>query len=437
MTALPIWWLPAPRLDAARLLAAAGGEVACALDGARGEWAIGMGAAQHSAAFDLTALAREIAAQPLHPLGAAADHGALGMGAGVFDSARPGGGVWGEAPAARWVLPRVTFMRRAKQLLCAVAGAGDEARAMQHRDAAFNQLAQLARTAEQGHALPQAAAPLQVEWGEAADAFCARVAAAVSAIRRGEMQKVVLARACRVRCAEPIHPGLLLRRMGAAEPDSFLFAMPLPQPGAVLVGASPERLVRVCGGQVQAEALAGSAARAATPKADAAAALALRESKKDWAEHDWVRLFVARALSGAVHASHNLLDAQPGILSTARIHHLHTPFRARRRANFGLPELAARLHPSPAIAGVPTAAALHWLRENEPLARGAYAGPVGWLGRDGEGALAVSLRCAHVQGRVATVFAGAGIVADSDPRAEFEETQLKMRVMLDALGAPA
>ena len=437
MTALPIWWLPAPRLDAARLLAAAGGEVACALDGARGEWAIGMGAAQHSAAFDLTALAREIAAQPLHPLGVAADHGALWMGAGVFDSARPGGGVWGEAPAARWVLPRVTFMRRAKQLLCAVAGAGDEARAMQHRDASFNQLAQLARTAEQGHALPQAAAPLQVEWGEAADAFCARVAAAVSAIRRGEMQKVVLARACRVRCAEPIHPGLLLRRMGAAEPDSFLFAMPLPQPGAVLVGASPERLVRVCGGQVQAEALAGSAARAATPKADAAAALALRESKKDWAEHDWVRLFVARALSGAVHASHNLLDAQPGILSTARIHHLHTPFRARRRANFGLPELAARLHPSPAIAGVPTAAALHWLRENEPLARGAYAGPVGWLGRDGEGALAVSLRCAHVQGRVATVFAGAGIVADSDPRAEFEETQLKMRVMLDALGAPA
>ena len=437
MTALPIWWLPAPRLDAARLLAAAGGEVACALDGARGEWAIGMGAAQHSTAFDLTALAREIAAQPLHPLGAAADHGALWMGAGVFDSARPGGGVWGEAPAARWVLPRVTFMRRAKRLLCAVAGAGDEARAMQHRDAAFNQLAQLARTAEQGHALPQAAAPPQVEWGEAADAFCARVAAAVSAIRRGEMQKVVLARACRVRCAEPIHPGLLLRRMGAAEPDSFLFAMPLPQPGAVLVGASPERLVRVCGGQVQAEALAGSAARAATPKADAAAALALRESKKDWAEHDWVRLFVARALSGAVHASHNLLDAQPGILSTARIHHLHTPFRARRRANFGLPELAARLHPSPAIAGVPTNAALHWLRENEPLARGAYAGPVGWLGRDGEGALAVSLRCAHVQGRVATVFAGAGIVADSDPRAEFEETQLKMRVMLDALGAPA
>lgn len=437
MTALPIWWLPAPRLDAARLLAAAGGEVACALDGARGEWAIGIGAAQHSTAFDLAALAREIAAQPLHPLGAAADHGALWMGAGVFDSARPGGGVWGEAPTARWVLPRVTFMRRAKQLLCAVAGAGDEARAMQHRDAALNQLAQLARTAEHGHALPQVAAPPQVEWGEAADAFCARVAAAVSAIRRGEMQKVVLARACRVRCAEPIHPGLLLRRMGAAEPDSFLFAMPLPQPGAVLVGASPERLVRVCGGQVQAEALAGSAARAATPKADAAAALALRESKKDWAEHDWVRLFVARALSGAVHASHNLLDAQPGILSTARIHHLHTPFRARRRANFGLPELAARLHPSPAIAGVPTNAALHWLRENEPLARGAYAGPVGWLGRDGEGALAVSLRCAHVQGRVATVFAGAGIVADSNPRAEFEETQLKMRVMLDALGAPA
>lgn len=435
MTPLPVWWLPAPHLDAAQLLAAAGGEVACALDGARGEWAIGMGAAQQSAAFDLAALAQEIAVQPLRPQGAAA-HGALWMGAGVFDSARPGGGVWGAAPAARWIVPRVTFTRRANRILCAVAGASDEGRAMQLRDAALQQLAQLARAAGHGHALPQAPAP-QVQWGESADAFCARVAAAVAAIQRGEMQKVVLARACRVRCAEPIHPGRLLRRMGAAEPDAFLFAMPLPQEGAVLVGASPERLVRVCGGEVQAEALAGSAARAATPQADAAAAQALRESKKNWAEHDWVRLFVARALTGAVHASHNLLAAQPRILSTARIHHLHTPFRVRRRDSFGLPELAARLHPSPAIAGVPTGAALHWLRENEPLARGAYAGPVGWLGRDGEGALAVSLRCAHVRGRVATVFAGAGIVADSDPRAEFEETQLKMRVMLDALGAPA
>jgi len=436
VTPLPIWWLPAPHLDASALLAAAGGEVAFALDGARGEWTLGMGAARLSAAFDLSALAQEIAAQPLRPLGAAAAHGALWMGAGVFDSARPGGGVWGEAPAARWVLPRVTFVRRAEQIFCAVAGAEDEARAMQLRDSALNQLAQLTRAANHGEALPQRPAP-QVEWGESADAFCARVAAAVSAIARGEMQKVVLARACRVRCAETIDPGLLLRRMGAAEPDAFLFAMPLPQAGAVLVGASPERLVRVCGGEVQAEALAGSAARASTPQADAAAAQALRESKKDWAEHDWVRRFVARALSGAVHASHNLLAAQPGILSTARIHHLHTPFRARRRDNFGLPQLAARLHPSPAIAGVPTQAALHWLRENEPLARGAYAGPVGWLGRDGEGALAVSLRCAHVQGRVATVFAGAGIVADSNPRAEFEETQLKMRVMLDALDAPA
>ena len=179
-----------------------------------------------------------------------------------------------------------------------------------------------------------------------------------------------------------------------------------------------------------ADAVAGSAARASSPECDAARAAGLIDSKKDQEEHAWARDAICEALSGRV--TELRVPEAPRVLSTGGLHHLHTPFRGRRSEGSVL-ELAAAMQPTPAVGGAPTVAALRWLREREPLARGCYAGPFGWVGLDGEGALAVALRSALLRGNEAFVFAGAGIVEGSDPEAELDETRLKMRTVMDAL----
>ena len=126
--------------------------------------------------------------------------------------------------------------------------------------------------------------------------------------------------------------------------------------------------------------------------------------------------------------------AEPTLLTVSNVHHLYTPLRARLRAGRGLLDLVARLHPTPAVGGMPRDAALRFLRAHEALDRGWYAGPIGWLGRDGDGEFAVALRSALVDGGEASLFAGCGVMADSDPAEEYAESALKLRAMEAALG---
>ena len=117
--------------------------------------------------------------------------------------------------------------------------------------------------------------------------------------------------------------------------------------------------------------------------------------------------------------------------------HLHTPFEARLRQPRHVLELAARLHPTPAVGGTPTGIAREWIRTHEPTPRGWYAAPVGWFDLEGNGELAVALRSGVIAGNRAHLWAGAGIVAGSDPDRELAETDVKLRAMLGALGVPA
>jgi Isochorismate synthase len=127
----------------------------------------------------------------------------------------------------------------------------------------------------------------------------------------------------------------------------------------------------------------------------------------------------------------------PAILTLPHVQHLITPIRGRLRQEAGLLALAGRLHPTPAVGGAPRDAALALLAAHEGFERGWYAGPIGWLGADGDGELMVALRCGLVTGAEATLFAGCGIVADSDPATEWEESRLKLRTMTAALGGGA
>lgn len=256
------------------------------------------------------------------------------------------------------------------------------------------------------------------------------IRAAVERIRQGEMRKVVLARTIQVEAARELNPRLLAHRLRAVDPEAYTFAAPTDE--GVLVGASPELLVSRRGLDVRSNPLAGSAPRSGDPDEDRANADELAGSAKDREEHAIVVGAVAETLGG--FCAELAWDPEPVLRETPNVWHLSTRFRGtlKEPAPTAL-DLVAALHPTPAVAGTPREAALGAIAELEPFDRGRYAGPVGWVDADGDGEWAIALRCAELRGDHAVLYAGAGIVADSDPGREFEETQRKFLAFLDAL----
>jgi isochorismate synthase len=257
------------------------------------------------------------------------------------------------------------------------------------------------------------------------------VASAVARIREGSLRKVVLARTLRVEAGRRLDPGLLLRRLRAVEPDCYTFAVDVGD-DRTLVGASPELLVSRFGREVRANPLAGSAPRAGDPDDDRANARELGSSAKNRQEHSIVVEAVFRALQPLCEDLR--YDVDPTLLATANVWHLSTRFRGTLKdpSTTSL-DLVAALHPTPAVCGDPTRDAMQLVRELEPVARGHYAGAVGWMDANGDGVWALALRCAELHGETARLFAGAGIVADSEPARELDETERKFRAFLDSL----
>jgi isochorismate synthase len=253
---------------------------------------------------------------------------------------------------------------------------------------------------------------------------------AVAAIHDDELQKVVLARAVQAAVPDVIDPIALLDHLRSAHRDGYLFGIWRGE--RAFVGASPERLVRLDHGMVDASSLAGSAPRGATPSEDAALAANLLSSAKERAEHAMVRGALVEALG--MMCDEITADEEPSLLALPHVQHLHTAVRARLLAGHSLLDLAGALHPTPAVGGTPREAALAFIREHEQLDRGWYAAPIGWIGRDA-GELAVALRSTLVHGAEATLFAGCGIVAGSDPARELSESRVKLQPMQLALAA--
>jgi isochorismate synthase len=266
------------------------------------------------------------------------------------------------------------------------------------------------------------------------DDYASAVERATDRIRAGGLRKVVLARSLLVDADRALDAKQLLWRLRAVDPDCYAFATPADAgaAGAILVGATPELLVRKRGRVVEATPLAGSSQRFGDPGRDRASADLLFRSEKDREEHAMVVEDVARVLgSFCDHLEH---PHEPELLGTANVWHLATPFRGKlHRPSTPVLELVAALHPTPAVCGTPRETAREALGELESIDRGAYAGPVGWVDANGDGEWAIALRCAEITGKTARLFAGAGIVADSVPEAEVDETERKFRALLDAL----
>ncbi|MGH8866893.1 MAG: isochorismate synthase [Actinomycetes bacterium] len=238
------------------------------------------------------------------------------------------------------------------------------------------------------------------------------------------LAKVVLAMDLLVTADEPLDPRFLLERLAERYPGCWTFAVD------GLVGATPELLVRRLGSRVTSSVLAGTARREYDPGGEAAVADRLLHSSKDLAEHE----YAVRSLADALAPFCADLDVpQPRILQLANVLHLATDVTGHLTGDPGSMELAASVHPTAAVGGTPTDSALDVIDELERMDRGRYAGPVGWTDSRGDGEWAIALRCAQLDGSQARLFAGCGIVADSDPDAEVAEAQAKFVPMRDAL----
>lgn len=249
------------------------------------------------------------------------------------------------------------------------------------------------------------------------------------AVGRGRIDKVVLARRVVFRADADLDVVAALRHLARTAPESTVFAF--VRDGTTFFGATPERLVRTLGRSFETVAIAGSAARGVDGAEDARLATALLASEKDREEHAVV-VDMLRSSLGPIVETLNVAET-PAILPLRHVQHLVTPVTGTTRDEVGLLALAQRLHPTPAVGGAPRDIALALIDEHEGFDRGWYAGPIGWLGADGDGELMVALRCGLVTGTRATLFAGCGIVADSDPAQEWEESRLKFRTMIAAL----
>ncbi|WP_010541509.1 isochorismate synthase [Dietzia alimentaria] len=267
----------------------------------------------------------------------------------------------------------------------------------------------------------------------------ARVASAVAGVRAGELEKVVLARAVRLAADEPIDPHAVCAALIDASPSADGYLVDLsPAGGAyagrVLVGSSPELLVRRRGDVVECHPLAGSAPRSADPATDQAAGRALRASGKDAAEHAFVVDSLAAALDPLCRELE--IPEHPSLTSTREMWHLGTRIRGRiADPRTTALDLALAVHPTPAVCGTPTEKARRVIAGLEG-GRGFYAGAVGWADSDGDGDWMVTIRCAEIDAdrAGATAWAGGGLVADSDPDDEVAETGAKLRTVLRAFG---
>ncbi|WP_194205405.1 isochorismate synthase EntC [Superficieibacter sp. 1612_C1] len=263
------------------------------------------------------------------------------------------------------------------------------------------------------------------------DEFMAMVARAAALTATPEVDKVVLSRLIEIATDAPVNSGELLERLIAQNPASYNFHLPLSD-GGVLLGASPELLLRKEGTQFNSLPLAGSARRQPDDVLDREAGNKLLASEKDRHEHDLVTQAMKAVL--APRSRHLTLPESPQLITTPTLWHLGTPITGECDAQENALSLACLLHPTPALSGFPHQVAKKLIAELEPFNRELFGGIVGWCDDEGNGEWVVTIRCARLYQNQIRLFAGAGIVPASSPVAEWRETGTKLSTMLNVFG---
>ncbi|MCU6239611.1 isochorismate synthase EntC [Enterobacter asburiae] len=257
------------------------------------------------------------------------------------------------------------------------------------------------------------------------------VARAASLTATPQVNKVVLSRLIDIATDKHMDSGALMERLIAQNPASFNFHVPL-EDGGVLLGASPELLLRKEGAHFSSLPLAGSARRQPDDVLDREAGNKLLASEKDRHEHDLVTQAMKAILAPRSH--HLSMPSSPQLITTPTLWHLATPVEGDARENENALTLACLLHPTPALSGFPHEAAKELIAELEPFDRELFGGIVGWCDSEGNGEWVVTIRCARLRENSVRLFAGAGIVPASSPVGEWRETGVKLSTMLNVFG---
>jgi salicylate biosynthesis isochorismate synthase/menaquinone-specific isochorismate synthase len=336
---------------------------------------------------------------------------------------------WSSLAPAQLVLPEVSFARRGEEARITVTAllAGDES-----ADAVKERLRARVDSLEPS-AMPMLDPdPLvtpRVAGAAPPEHYESAVARAVERIRAGEVEKVVLAREVRVHAPGEIDPAPLYDALRSAFPACYCYLVGTPE--LSFIGASPELLVRRDGARAQTVALAGTTRRSADPSVDDLLGEQLLQGAKEREE----QAIVARRIERNLRPVSVWVAAadEPVLVKVQNVQHLATPIRAQLADPVPCVELAGRLHPTPAVGGEPRDDAYRLIPALEGLDRGWYAGTVGWTDLSEDGEFCVAIRCAVLRGEVAHLYAGNGIVRDSDPADELAETEVKLQALLPLL----
>jgi salicylate biosynthesis isochorismate synthase/menaquinone-specific isochorismate synthase len=350
---------------------------------------------------------------------------------GGFAFAPRGGSApeWASLAPGQLVLPEVSLARRggeARLTVTTVLGGDDSVDAV------------LERLRARVYSLEPATMPLldpdpvtsaRVAGAAPPEHYESAVARAVERIRSGEIEKVVLAREVRVHAPAEIEPAPLFDALRAAFPACYCYLVGTPE--LSFIGASPELLVRRDGARAQTVALAGTTRRSADPSVDDLLGEQLLQGAKEREE----QAIVARRIERNLRPVSVWVAAadEPVLVKVQNVQHLATPIRAQLADPVPCVELAGRLHPTPAVGGEPRDDAYRLIPALEGLDRGWYAGTVGWTDLSEDGEFCVAIRCALLRGSVAHLYAGNGIVRDSDPADELAETEVKLQALLPLL----
>lgn len=349
------------------------------------------------------------------------------FGGFAFHDDHAGSGPWEGYPGAEFVLPRTQVTYTDGEAWLTVNDVGGEPAAVERRlEAETERLEGLSNPGPVG--IPpgitdRARTTSETEWHNSVIAATDRIAA-------GELRKVVLAQALRTTLGRALSMPETLSRLAGRYPECYRFLFEPEDGSGGFFGATPERLVGRRGRTVETGALAGTTGRGDTPEEDEWLAAELLADEKNVHEHELVADAVRSQLEPYAAS---IRAGERSIRRLATVQHIETPITAELADDEHVLTLVEALHPTPAVGGLPPREALRTIRDTEPFERGWYAAPVGWFDAAGYGSFAVAIRSAVARGETATLFAGVGIVEDSDPDREWEEVQLKYRPILDEL----
>ena len=262
------------------------------------------------------------------------------------------------------------------------------------------------------------------------DDYLASIQKVTDVIKAKQAEKVVISRALKLEFAKPLSAASALYQASEEQPESFLFG--LEAGSQFFFGATPERLVKVKDRQALSTCLAGSIPRGRTVERDTQLGEELLNDKKNRSEHPYVVSMISKVFG--IHTTQVTVPKSPKLMKIRDIQHLYTPVEGELVPGSTLLDLVRDLHPTPALGGEPKQEAMSLIRQYETMNRGFYAAPIGWIDAKGNGEFAVAIRSALLSGKEAYLYAGGGIVEDSEPASEYDETWVKFRPMLRALG---